>query len=442
MSAATITLLFLLFAVVMFVFEKIPLGVTSMIVCIGLVVTGVLDVKTAFAGFIDSNVILFVAMFIVGGALFETGMANKIGGIVTHFAKSERSLIVAIMVIVGLMSGVLSNTGTAAVLIPVVIGIAAKSGYARSKLLMPLVFAAAMGGNLSLIGAPGNLIAQSALGEIGMSFGFLEYAIVGLPILAVGILFYATLGMKLLPNHPVSDDDSFGGEQNFSNVPKWKQMLSLVILVLTLLGMIKDGKKILTTPVSAEDLKDIHIGDVVYLNGDLTTCRDVAHRRLVEEGRPLPVDVKDAAIFHAGPIIRPLEDDKFEMVSVGPTTSMRMEKFEYEFVQKSGVRVIVGKGGMGPNTERACKEFGAIHCVFPAGNAVVAATEVEEIVEAQWRDLGMPETLWHCHVNEFGPLIVSIDAEGRNLFEENKVIFNQRKDKAVEEICKHVGFIK
>ena len=153
MSAATITLLFLLFAVVMFVFEKIPLGVTSMIVCIGLVVTGVLDVKTAFAGFIDSNVILFVAMFIVGGALFETGMANKIGGIVTHFAKSERSLIVAIMVIVGLMSGVLSNTGTAAVLIPVVIGIAAKSGYARSKLLMPLVFAAAMGGNLSLIGA-------------------------------------------------------------------------------------------------------------------------------------------------------------------------------------------------------------------------------------------------------------------------------------------------
>lgn len=132
MSAATITLLFLLFAVVMFVFEKIPLGVTSMIVCIGLVVTGVLDVKTAFAGFIDSNVILFVAMFIVGGALFETGMANKIGGIVTHFAKSERSLIVAIMVIVGLMSGVLSNTGTAAVLIPVVIGIAAKSGYASS----------------------------------------------------------------------------------------------------------------------------------------------------------------------------------------------------------------------------------------------------------------------------------------------------------------------
>ena len=130
----------------------------------------------------------------------------------------------------------------------------------------------------------------------------------------------------------------------------------------------------------------------------MTTCRDVAHRRLVEEGRELPVNVRDAAIFHAGPIIRPLENDKVEMVSVGPTTSMRMEKFEYEFVRETGVRVIIGKGGMKENTARACKEF--------------------------------------------GPLIVSIDTEGRNLFEENKVIFNQRKDKAVEEICKHVSFIK
>ncbi len=174
----------------------------------------------------------------------------------------------------------------------------------------------------------------------------------------------------------------------------------------------------------------------------MTTCRDVAHRRLVEEGRELPVDVRNNAIFHAGPIIRPLENDKFEMVSVGPTTSMRMEKFEYEFVKETGVRVIIGKGGMKENTERACKEFGAIHCVFPAGNAVVAATEVEEIVRAEWRDLGMPETLWNCRVKEFGPLIVSIDANGDNLFEERKIGYNKKKDAATEEICKHVSFIK
>ena len=188
---------------------------------------------------------------------------------------------------------------------------------------------------------------------------------------------------------------------------------------------IRDGKKILVTPVSKEDLKDIHIGDIIYLTGDLTTCRDVAHRRVVEEGREIPVNVKDAAILHAGPIIRPLGDDKYEMVSVGPTTSMRMEKFEYEFVETTGVRIILGKGGMKENTQRACKDFGAIHCVFPAGNAV-----------------GMPETLWHCKVKEFGPLIVSIDSYGRNYFEEKKVEYNKKKDEQIEIISRQVGFIK
>lgn len=205
---------------------------------------------------------------------------------------------------------------------------------------------------------------------------------------------------------------------------------------------IKNGKKILVTPISSEDLKDIQIGEIIYLTGDLTTCRDVAHRRVVEEGRKIPVDVRNAAILHAGPIIRSLGDEKYEMVSVGPTTSMRMEKFEYDFVKATGVRVIVGKGGMKENTERACREFGAIHCVFPAGNAVVAATEVEEIVEAKWKDLGMPETLWHSRVREFGPLIVSIDARGRNYFEEKKVEYNRKKEEQIALISRQVGFIQ
>ncbi len=205
---------------------------------------------------------------------------------------------------------------------------------------------------------------------------------------------------------------------------------------------IENGKKILTTPVSAEDLKDIHIGDIVYLTGSLTTCRDVAHRRVVEEGLDIPVDVRNNAILHAGPIVRALENGRYEMVSVGPTTSMRMEKFEYNFVKITGVRVILGKGGMKGNTERACRDFGAIHCVFPAGNAVVAATAVEEIVRAEWKDLGMPETLWNCKVKEFGPLIVSIDSEGRNYFEEKKIEYNKKKDEQIAKISREVRFIK
>ena len=202
------------------------------------------------------------------------------------------------------------------------------------------------------------------------------------------------------------------------------------------------AKKILTTPIQQSDLAGIKPGDVIYLTGHITTCRDMGHRRVVEEGKTLPVDVKDGAILHAGPIIRTISDNEFEVVSVGPTTSMRMEKFEYEFVKKTGVRLIVGKGGMGPETARACKDFGAIHCVFPAGCAVVAATEVEKIVEHHWDELGMPETLWCNKVKEFGPLIVSIDAQGRNLFEENKVIFNERKEAAKQAIYPEVKFIK
>ena len=98
-----------------------------------------------------------------------------------------------------------------------------KSGYSRSRLLMPLVFAAAMGGNLSLIGAPGNMIAQSQMESIGLKFGFFDYAKVGVPILIVGIIYFALIGYKFLPNKTDAAGDSIYDEvQDFSNVPKWK----------------------------------------------------------------------------------------------------------------------------------------------------------------------------------------------------------------------------
>lgn len=200
MNPTVVTLVLLAFAIVMFILEKIPLGLTATIVAIALNVTGVLSVSDTFAGYVNSNVILCVGMFVVGQALFETGMANQIGGLVTRFAKSERILIIAIMVIVGIMSGFLSNTGTAAVLIPVVCGIADESGYSRGKLLMPLVFAAALGGNLSIIGAPGNLMGINALNEMGIQTGFFEYIAVGAPMLIFGIIYFAIIGYKFLPD--------------------------------------------------------------------------------------------------------------------------------------------------------------------------------------------------------------------------------------------------
>ncbi|SDJ10582.1 MULTISPECIES: L(+)-tartrate dehydratase subunit beta [Proteiniclasticum] len=201
-------------------------------------------------------------------------------------------------------------------------------------------------------------------------------------------------------------------------------------------------KKILTTPIRSEDLKDIRIGDIIYISGTIVTCRDVAHRRLIEEGIPLPVDLHGLAIFHAGPIVKDHGNDEYEMISIGPTTSMRMEKFEKEFIEQTGVKLIVGKGGMGKNTEEGCKEHKALHLVYPAGNAVYAARKVDRIKEVHWTDLGMPESLWVSEVTEFGPLIVSIDTEGNNIFENNKVEFNRKKDEVYESIAKEVRFIK
>lgn len=282
MSPTTITLLFLAFAIISFVLEKIPLGLTATIVALGLNLTGVLETSETFAGYINSNVILCVGMFVVGQALFETGMANKIGGIVTKFAKSERMLIIAIMVIVGVMSGFLSNTGTAAVLIPVVCGIADESGYSRGRLLMPLVFAAALGGNLSIIGAPGNLMGVNALQELGESTSFFMYAPVGIPMLALGILFYATIGFKLLPHGDNASMTQVEKQNNFDEIPSWKQVMSLAVLIVVILAMIFEDQ----------------IGIKLQVTACIGACVLVLTRVIPEKEALKSIDLKVAVLFN------------------------------------------------------------------------------------------------------------------------------------------------
>ena len=203
------------------------------------------------------------------------------------------------------------------------------------------------------------------------------------------------------------------------------------------------SKKILTTPISDEAIKELNIGDVVYLNGYLITGRDDVHARLLKQNKALPVDLAGKAIFHAGPIMKERENEpgKYDVISIGPTTSMRMEKLEKEFLAETGVKLVVGKGGMGPKTAEGCKESTAVHAVFPGGCAVLAAARVEEVESVEWLDLGMPEAMWVMRVKEFGPLIISINSKGNNLFENNKKDFNQRKDEIVPEICKHVDYL-
>lgn len=198
-------------------------------------------------------------------------------------------------------------------------------------------------------------------------------------------------------------------------------------------------KKYLTTPISYEDIKDLRVGDVVYLSGYLATGRDDVHHRVVREGMECPYDFKDMAIMHAGPIVKESPEENI-MISIGPTSSIRMEGLEKEFIEKTGVRMMIGKGGMGPKTSEGCKEFGAVHCVFPGGCAVLSASHVEKIETVYWHELGMPEAIWVMKVREFGPLFVSIDTEGNNMFTENKKYYASRREaceQPVYELVEH-----
>ncbi len=186
-------------------------------------------------------------------------------------------------------------------------------------------------------------------------------------------------------------------------------------------------KKILTTPFSEEEIRSLKSGDIIYITGTMVTARDDAHKRLVKNGVFPRVSLDGAALYHAGPIVSSKETGGYDMVSCGPTTSMRMEKFEADFIKMSGIRLIIGKGGMGEVTENACREQGAVHCVFPGGCAVVAAKCVEEISGVEWEDLGMPEAMWVLKVKEFGPLIVNIDTQGGNMIAGNKRQFDEKK---------------
>ena len=187
-----------------------------------------------------------------------------------------------------------------------------------------------------------------------------------------------------------------------------------------------DTRRVLHTPLRDEDIADLRAGDIVYLSGTLVTGRDDVHRRVVREGMKCPVDCTGIAIFHAGPIVRE-NPPCYELISVGPTSSIRMEEYAADFMARTGLKMMIGKGGMGTKTAAACREHKVIHCVYPGGCAVLGAGQVEQIETVLWRELGMPECLWVLRVREFGPLIVSIDTQGNNVFADNAAHYASRK---------------
>ncbi|RLI38031.1 fumarate hydratase [Candidatus Bathyarchaeota archaeon] len=190
----------------------------------------------------------------------------------------------------------------------------------------------------------------------------------------------------------------------------------------------------LRTPISEEDVRRLKLGDVVYISGIMVTARDSAHRRAMEllrAGKSLPVDLRGGVLYHCGPVVQKVNEE-WRVVAAGPTTSIRMEPFEADFIKLTGVRVIVGKGGMGADTTRACKEHGAVYTSFTGGCGALAANAIKRVLRVEWLDLGIPEALWVFEVQEFGPLVVTIDAHGNNFYERVSAEAERRKAQVYE----------
>lgn len=185
---AYITLAVMAVSSVLFVTEVFSLVITSMAIPLVLTLTGVITANRAFAGFANDNVILFASMFIIGGAMFETGVADFLGTLVVGATKgSERKLLAGMTVVVSLLSAFLSNTGTVAVLMPVCLGIVDTAGWNRKNILMVLAMSASMGGMITLVGTPPNITVNAVLTSHGVpGFGFFEFAWVGIPLAALG----------------------------------------------------------------------------------------------------------------------------------------------------------------------------------------------------------------------------------------------------------------
>ena len=260
MDPAIITLCVLAVAAFFFITELIPLAVTAMAACTALGIFGVLPPKLVYAGLSDSTVVLFGGMFVIGAAMFRTGLAQTIGEfVVSKAGTKEVPLMFAIMFVTAALSSVSSNTGTVACLMPVVIGICTAGNLPNARQLMPLAFAANVGGMITMIGTPPNVIIVGALKAANLpAFGFFEFAWIGIPMTVAGILYCLFLGRFLLPKDrretgEISEEDKKALEEaaaeagaSDDKAPKsvTKMWISGLILIAVVCAMYLDLKTV------------------------------------------------------------------------------------------------------------------------------------------------------------------------------------------------------
>ena len=239
MSPAIKCLILLAVIALFFVTELIPLAITSMAGAIACGLLGFIPAKQVFSGLSNSTVVLFGGMFVVGASMFYTGLAQKIGGTVVKMCgTSENSLMFGLMLVGTVLSSCLSNTGTAACLLPVALGICSAAKIPASRQLMPLAFACGWGGIITMVGTPPNIIAVGAMNAAGLeSFGFFEFAWIGVPVSIAGMLYMMFVGKYLLPKAELDANQEIEQEVEATSDNKTKQMISAAILTVVILVM-------------------------------------------------------------------------------------------------------------------------------------------------------------------------------------------------------------
>ena len=187
------------------------------------------------------------------------------------------------------------------------------------------------------------------------------------------------------------------------------------------------------TPISAEIIQKLRVGDIVYITGEMLTARDKAHLRALEwikSGKKLPVSFNNSVIYHCGPLVKKVGDE-WKVISAGPTTSARMNASTKELLKFVDSIVIVGKGGMDIAEELKGK---GVYLAYTGGAGALAANAIKRVKDVHWLDLGMPEAIWVLEVEKFGPCIVAIDSHGNSLYDDVKRKVEENFRKLLDEL--------
>jgi fumarate hydratase subunit beta len=174
----------------------------------------------------------------------------------------------------------------------------------------------------------------------------------------------------------------------------------------------------LLAPLNEKSVRQLKVGDIVSITGQIVTARDKAYARaikLLRAGKRLPLYLRGGIVYHSGPLATKNKNG-WKILSAGPTTSARLDSMQAEFIERTGVRALIGKGGVSENIADVLPRLGCVYLAFTGGAGVLAGQAIKKVEKIFWRDLGDAEALWVLRVQDFGPLVVAVDTFGNNLY--------------------------